>query len=80
MLESMDLSSNPPVSIVHRKTYYVVSRCDGEAHSNTHIDNCSTCAPSWGVKVRLEETGERPSRAVYQSVVQKFRRMYPNAY
>ena len=31
--------------------------CDGEAHSNAHIDNCVTCAPRWGyvgpeVKVR----------------------------
>lgn len=22
--------------------------CDGEAHSNAHIDNCMCCAPRWG--------------------------------
>lgn len=22
--------------------------CDGEAHSNPHIDNCGACAPRWG--------------------------------
>jgi len=22
--------------------------CNGEAHSNPHIDNCGTCAPRWG--------------------------------
>jgi hypothetical protein len=22
--------------------------CDGEAHSNAHIDNCGRCAPRWG--------------------------------
>lgn len=22
--------------------------CDGEAHSNPHIDNCARCAPRWG--------------------------------
>lgn len=22
--------------------------CDGEAHSNVHIDNCMQCAPHWG--------------------------------
>ena len=22
--------------------------CDGEAHQNPHIDNCSCCAPRWG--------------------------------
>lgn len=23
-------------------------RCEGEAHSNAHIDNCMQCAPHWG--------------------------------
>lgn len=23
--------------------------CPGEAHSNAYIDNCSHCAPNWGV-------------------------------
>ena len=22
--------------------------CDGEAHSNAHIDHCMQCAPRWG--------------------------------
>lgn len=22
--------------------------CDGDAHSNPHIDNCGLCAPFWG--------------------------------
>lgn len=22
--------------------------CEGEAHSNAHIDNCMRCAPRWG--------------------------------
>ncbi len=22
--------------------------CDGEAHSNPHIDHCMMCAPNWG--------------------------------
>jgi hypothetical protein len=31
--------------------------CEGEAHSNAHIDNCLSCAPRWGyvgpeVKIR----------------------------
>lgn len=28
-------------------------RCDGDAHSNPHIDHCGQCAPRWGW------TGER---------------------
>lgn len=24
-------------------------QCNGEAHSNPHIDNCSVCMPNWGV-------------------------------
>lgn len=26
----------------------VLKRCEGEAHSNAFIDNCSICMPSWG--------------------------------
>lgn len=26
----------------------VRQRCEGEAHSNAHIDNCNRCAPQWG--------------------------------
>lgn len=24
--------------------------CNGQAHSNAHIDHCSLCAPQWGVR------------------------------
>lgn len=34
ILESFDLTPLEP--------------CDGESHSNAHIDNCSRCAPRWG--------------------------------
>ena len=27
---------------------YKLVPCDGEAHENPHIDNCSQCAPRWG--------------------------------
>jgi hypothetical protein len=27
---------------------YKLIPCDGEAHSNPHIDNCGKCAPRWG--------------------------------
>jgi hypothetical protein len=27
---------------------FVLVPCDGEAHSNPHIDNCGHCAPRWG--------------------------------
>ena len=27
---------------------YRLIPCDGAAHSNPHIDNCSLCAPRWG--------------------------------
>jgi hypothetical protein len=26
-----------------------LERCNGEAHSNPHIDNCGVCMPRWGV-------------------------------
>jgi hypothetical protein len=25
-----------------------LERCQGEAHSNAHIDHCLSCAPRWG--------------------------------
>ncbi len=28
---------------------YRAALCEGEAHSNAHIDNCMHCAPMWGV-------------------------------
>lgn len=30
--------------------------CDGEAHSNPHIDHCSLCAPHWGVVMVPDES------------------------
>jgi hypothetical protein len=33
------------------KAKYTVIKCTGEAHSNAFIDNCSLCAPNWGVIV-----------------------------
>jgi len=26
-----------------------LAECSGEAHTNTHIDNCGVCAPRWGL-------------------------------
>lgn len=37
----------PPKPQPARKGYRLVE-CDGEAHSNPHIDNCLRCAPRWG--------------------------------
>lgn len=31
---------------IHLAAY---TACDGEAHANPHIDNCTRCAPRWGV-------------------------------
>lgn len=28
--------------------FAVKQTCEGEAHSNAHIDNCMMCAPYWG--------------------------------
>lgn len=36
---------------------YRLIKCDGEAHSNPHIDNCSRCAPRWGLMMRLSPEG-----------------------
>ena len=33
--------------------------CDGEAHSNGHIDNCGACAPRWGAIPTCPECGTR---------------------
>ena len=42
----------PPEEIEnHLRTYFQIpplTRCDGEAHTNPHIDNCEVCAPRWG--------------------------------
>lgn len=37
--------------------------CDGEAHSNLHIDNCMACAPRWG-KVAIP--AEYPTLSAYR--------------
>lgn len=36
-----------PAQLIVRNGYRAV-QCDGEAHSNPHIDNCGVCAPMWG--------------------------------
>jgi hypothetical protein len=41
----------------HRGIMYRIVTCDGEAHSNPHIDNCMSCAPLWGRRV---ERADRP--------------------
>lgn len=43
--------------LVNRFGLQVPFPCNGEAHSNPHIDNCGVCMPRWGsvhrdVKVR----------------------------
>lgn len=34
---------------------YRLEDCPGEAHRNAHIDNCSRCAPLWGVIVTPDD-------------------------
>lgn len=29
-------------------TIIIPRKCNGEAHSNPHIDNCGVCMPNWG--------------------------------
>jgi hypothetical protein len=37
---------------------YRAEVCTGEAHSSPHIDNCSLCAPNWGIRaVKVTSTG-----------------------
>jgi hypothetical protein len=26
-----------------------LTKCEGEAHGNPHIDHCGVCAPRWGI-------------------------------
>ncbi len=38
--------------------------CDGEAHSNAYIDNCTRCAPRWGwIEVPVQPVRSLPLRA-----------------
>ncbi len=30
----------------------VTEPCDGEAHRNAYIDNCMSCAPLWGRRLK----------------------------
>ena len=39
-------SAEDPGTFVRRGFHLVP--CDGEAHSNGYIDNCSCCMPLWG--------------------------------
>lgn len=34
--------------IRHRGVTYLIVKCEGEAHSNPHIDYCGRCMPLWG--------------------------------
>ena len=61
--------------IKHRGQDYTVTVCDGEAHGNGFIDNCSNCAPSWGVVVRHVVTGKAPRGTVYGKLVEEFRKL-----
>ena len=39
---------------------YALVPCDGAAHLNPHIDNCTSCAPRWGwreVRALIERVG-----------------------
>lgn len=36
--------------------------CEGEAHSNIHIDNCGLCAPSWGHYYACPDCGQKLAR------------------
>jgi hypothetical protein len=36
---------------------YKLVPCTGEAHSNPHIDNCSVCAPRWGLVMVKDSEG-----------------------
>jgi hypothetical protein len=40
--------------ILQRWQLPLLAACEGEAHSNAHIDNCSLCAPRWGFVGKFE--------------------------
>lgn len=40
------------IAHINAKIDAITYKCDGEAHSNPHIDNCGACAPLWGSCVR----------------------------
>lgn len=42
-----DADGIAPTCDVVRSGYRLIP-CDGEAHTNPHIDNCLRCAPRWG--------------------------------
>ena len=44
---STDVDRMQPVEGPSPGKHFV--KCPGEAHGNPYIDNCSTCAPRWGL-------------------------------
>lgn len=44
-------------SFSHNSRWYRLVDCEGEAHSNAHIDNCGLCAPFWGYRVAESDLG-----------------------
>jgi len=54
-VEEGEIRASRPIDVANRIRTVAAShglevpqKCNGEAHSNPHIDNCSVCCPNWG--------------------------------
>lgn len=47
-LEAMRDVGNRLRTIASSHSLDIPRKCNGEAHSNPHIDNCGVCMPHWG--------------------------------
>ncbi len=47
LLSILSAEAGFPLEYVQKKTGKMIP-CDGEAHSNPHIDHCMVCMPRWG--------------------------------